>query len=104
MMFRGTLAGLATLVLSAVSLRAATSEVADAVMRGQKAQVESLLGKKADVNAAQSDGTTALDWAVRSDNIEMVEALLKAGADVKASSRSGVTALYLACENGSDVM
>ena len=47
---------------------AARSDVADAVMRGDTAAVRVLLGQRADVNAPQADGSTALHWAVyRSD-------------------------------------
>ena len=45
-------------------LGAAGSDVADAVMRGDAATVRALLGQKADVNATQADGATALHWAV----------------------------------------
>ena len=40
------------------------SDVADAAMRGDKAAVRALLAQKADVNAPQADGATALHWAV----------------------------------------
>jgi ankyrin repeat protein len=62
------------------------------------------LKQHADVNAAEPDGTTALDWAVRQDDPDMVDRLIQAGANVKAANRYGVTALYLACENGSAPM
>ena len=45
-------------------LGAAGSDVADAVMRGDTAAVRALLAQKADVNAPQADGATALHWAV----------------------------------------
>ena len=93
-----------TASLGALSLSAATSEVADAVMRSQKAPALTLIQQKADVNAPQADGTTALQWAARADDMALVEALLKAGADVKTTNRAGVNALYLALENGSEAM
>ena len=83
---------------------AGPSDLADAVMRSQRPQVQALLAKKADVNAAQADGTTALHWAVRADDVALVDALIKAGADVRAATRAGVSAMYLACENGSELM
>ena len=43
---------------------AGKSDVADAAMRGDKAAVQTLIAQKADVNAPQADGATALHWAV----------------------------------------
>jgi hypothetical protein len=57
------LGGVIALLLFAVQAQAASSDVADAVMRGNKDLLRSLLQKKVDVNAPQIDGTTALHWA-----------------------------------------
>src|SRR6202453_4745521 len=80
------------------------SKLADAIKDGDRAGAIALLKQHADVNAAQPDGTTALDWAVRQDDREMADLLIKAGASVKAANRYGVTPLYLACVNGSAPM
>jgi ankyrin repeat protein len=53
------------------------------------------------VTSAEPDGTTALHWAVRQNDLELASALLDAGADPTARNRYGVTPLYLAAENGS---
>ena len=55
------------LLLSAGSLSAMPGDVrlADAVMRSDRDAVRSLLQQKADVNAVQPDGMTALHWAAR---------------------------------------
>ena len=87
-------------VLCAASLSAAGSELADAVMRGNKAAVRSLLQRKVDVNAPQVDGTTALHWAVRADDLETIDLLVRAGANVSARNRAGVMPLELAALNG----
>src|SRR6516165_5300022 len=87
------------LLLSAQSLVAASSDIADAVMNGNKEAVRSLLQKKADVNAAQIDGTTALHWAVRADDLETADLLIHAGANVSVANREGVTPLQLAATN-----
>ena len=79
---------------------AARSELADAVMQGDRPAVRALLEKKADVNAPQVDGTTALHWAVRANDLEMTETLLKAGARVSAANQSGATPVLLAAMNG----
>ena len=84
--------------------RAATADVADAAMRGDRDAVRAALARKADVNAAQVDGTTALHWAVEHDDVEMADLLLRAGARVTARTREGVTPLQLAAINGSAPM
>jgi ankyrin repeat protein len=63
-----------------------------------------LIRAKADVNATEPDGTTALHWAVQSDNLDIVRLLLAAGARVSAANRYGATALSLAAVNGSATM
>jgi ankyrin repeat protein len=88
-------------LFGAVAAHAATSEVADAAMRGDREAVRAALARKADVNAAQVDGTTALHWAVERDDVELAELLLTAGARATARTREGVTPLQLAAINGS---
>jgi ankyrin repeat protein len=91
----------AWLCISAAALSAAgTSEVADAVMRGDKAAVEKLVEQHADVNAPQADGATALHWAVFQSDKALVDLLLGAGANPKAANHDGSTPLWLACING----
>ena len=48
----------------------------------------------------EPDGTTALMWAVRSDDTSRVRSLLRGGAAVDHANVNGVTALQLACQNG----
>src|SRR5438094_10343309 len=88
------------LCLSIVSLGAVRSEVADAAMRGDKAAVRTLLQQKADVNAPQPDGATALHWAAYRSDKELADILIKAGANAKAANRDGSTPLWLASING----
>ena len=59
-------------------------------------RVRSLLERKADVNAPEVDGTTALHWAVRADDAETVARLIRAGAKANAANRYGVTPLVVA--------
>src|SRR5438093_11595099 len=91
-------------LLFVTGLWAASADVADAVMKGNKAAVRSLLQKKVDVNAAQTDGTTALHWAVRLDDLETAELRIRAGANVSAATRAGATPLQLAAVNGNPAM
>jgi ankyrin len=93
------------LFLAVASLPGApASDVADAAMNGNKDAVRSLLQAKANVNAPQSDGTTALHWAVRADDLETAGLLLRAGANVSAANRDGATPLLLATVNGNAAM
>jgi uncharacterized protein len=55
-------------------------------------------------NRPEADGTTALDRAVRDDDLKTVQALLRAGADPKAANRYGVTPLFLGATNGDAAM
>jgi ankyrin repeat protein len=88
------------LYISTAGLYAANSEVADAVMNRNKAAVRSLLQRKVDVNAPQVDGTTALHWAVRQDDVDSVDLLIRAGANVSAENREGVMPMLLAALSG----
>ena len=51
--------------------------------------------------AKDADGTTALHWAVRDNDIQKVQSLIRTGADVNSANRYGVTPLSLAATNGS---
>src|SRR5262245_28803290 len=85
------LVSLMLFVFASIALAAARSDVADAVMRGDKAAVRVLLQQKADVNAPQSDGATALHWAVYHNDLETVDVLIRAGAKPDVKNREGVT-------------
>ena len=102
-MRRITLLSLSFLLVAA-TVRGATTDVADAAMRGDREAVRTAIAKKADVNAAQVDGTTALHWAAEQDDVEMADLLIKGGARVTARTREGVTPLQLAAVNGSAPM
>ena len=86
--------------LSTACFGAVTSEVADAVMSGDKLAVRQLLEKHADANVPQADGATALHWAVFRSDKELVDLLLHAGANAKAANHDGSTPLWLASVNG----
>ena len=74
----------------------------DAVKAGNREAVRALLKQPAAAfKGVEGDGTTALHWAVRADDLEMARLLLAAGADVKAATREGVTPLSVAAVNGS---
>ncbi|MGH9254492.1 MAG: ankyrin repeat domain-containing protein, partial [Vicinamibacterales bacterium] len=81
-------------------MEVSASEVADAVMRGDTAALRAVLQKKADVNAAQVDGSTAMHWAVYRNDLEAADLLLAAGANIRAATREGVTPLAMASQYG----
>jgi ankyrin repeat protein len=97
---RGHLLLLPFLCLGPQFATAADATLADAVMRGDDAILRSLPKDRVEVNTPQPDGTTALHWAVRHDDVTTVDALIKAGADVKAANRYGITPMNLAATNG----
>jgi ankyrin repeat protein len=80
---------------------AATSDLADAVMNRDAGAVRALMQRRADVNAPQNDGTTALMWAARYDDLDAADLLIRGGARVSSANRDGATALQLAAINGS---
>ena len=77
------------ILAAATAVTPPVSPVADAAMRGDVATVRTLLARRADVNAPQGDGMTALHWAAdRGDSALAVE-LLRAKADVRLRTRIG---------------
>jgi ankyrin repeat protein len=90
----------ALMLAAATCANAATSPVADAVMKGDTAGLLRLLREKADVNAPQVDGSTALHWAVYRNDVDAADRLLRAGARVDAANRERVTPLAMASMQG----
>jgi ankyrin repeat protein len=76
----------------------------DAARTGDKEALRSLLEKKADVNAAEGDGSTALHWASYRDDTESADLLIRAGANVNAANDLGVTPLWTASLNGNTAL
>jgi len=73
----------------------------DAVKKADVSAVRSLLTQHVvDVNATESDGSTALHWAAQRDNLAIADLLIISGANVKAATRYNITPLSLACTNG----
>jgi ankyrin repeat protein len=93
------------LLLTAAVLSAADTRLADAAQQGNIENIRALLKQKADVNAPQGDGSTALHWAAQKDDVEMAKLLLAGGANVKATTRLGAaTPLFMAAKNGNAAM
>jgi ankyrin repeat protein len=99
--FGGALAAAIAALALSIGVHAAES-IADAAMRGDRADVVALIKQGADVNAPQGDGVTALHWAARHGDAEMVTALVAAGANARAGTQfGGYTPLHIAAERGS---
>lgn len=73
------------------------STVADAAERQDFSEVKRQLVRRADPNAAQADGASALHWAAFHGHPDSTRWLLRAGAKPDATNRFGITPLALAC-------
>ncbi len=84
--------------------RPAAASLADAARAGEWPRVRALLAGTADVNAPGADGTPALHWVVRRNEIDLARRLIGAGADPNRATRYGIRPLYLAASNGNAEM
>ena len=89
-----------TAPVSDLGALAADAPIADAARHGDVAALRALVESGEDVNAAQSDGATALHWAVYRNDTESTAFLLQSGADVNVVNNYGVSSLALASQNG----
>jgi ankyrin repeat protein len=96
---------LTTVVCLATAVVAAAGNLPliEAVKQGDEKAVRALLGR-ADVNAAEGDGASALHWAAHRNDLTIAELLLRAGSNVNAANDYGVTPLSVACVNGDSAM
>jgi len=83
---------------------AGAPDAANAAQNRNMEALRALLKQRADVNAAQADGTTALHWAAHWNDTEAVNLLIRAGAKVDAVNRYGATPLSEAVIAGSETM
>jgi ankyrin repeat protein len=83
-----------------LTLLVAGTGLVDAVKSGDRATALALIQQKANVNAAEPDGTTALHWAVEREDFELVDRLIKAGANVNARNDYGSTPMSEAAISG----
>ncbi len=91
-------------VLPSTSLALESPILADAAEQQDRRDVHRLIAQRADVNAAQLDGMTALHWSVYHDDLELSKALLDAEAKVSVTNRYGVSPIALACTNGNSAI
>lgn len=81
------------MLIVALTLALATPPVVDAVKSGDRAAAVRLIDQRADVNAPQPDGTTALHWAAVQNDLDLVQRLVRAGAKAAAVNEYGATPL-----------
>ena len=79
---------------------AADERLVQAAAQADVELVRKLLAARADVNAADGNGTSPLHWAVWADDLRTVEELLRAGASATGANAFGVTPIYTAAERG----
>jgi len=88
--------------LAAWGCLAGAAQAADSLLEvaeaGNSAAALALVTGRADVNARQEDGTTALHWAAYHDDVPLMRQLLKAGAQVNVRNDYGSTPLAEAAE------
>src|SRR5271166_364070 len=78
-------------LLASVAMAETDARLADAAMKRDTAAVRALVEQKVDVNAPGRDGTPALHWLVRVDDLDSAKLLIRAGADARLANRHGVT-------------
>ena len=72
-----------------------------AAHHGHTEAVRNLAGlPEVDVNHADENGMTALQWEAKKTYRDVVQALVDAGADIEAKNDMGRSPLLVACENG----
>jgi len=89
------------MVSSGLAYAQADLRLVTALKQQDPAAARALLRQRVDVNAADVDGSTALQWAAHWNDFDTVKALLTAGANPNAASRYGVTPLHEAATIGS---
>lgn len=86
----------------------AADSLAEAAEKGDVQSVRALLraGERThgDVNALSADGTPALHWVVRMQDVETARLVLKAGGDANLANRYGVRPLHIAIGNADVAM
>jgi ankyrin repeat protein len=82
-------AALGLALAGAVRAGGSSTPLIDAVKAGDRPAVRRLLQRHVDVKEPETDGTTALPWAVRADAREVVTLVLANGAKPEAVDRYG---------------
>lgn len=99
MMRRAILSMCVGILSTGAVLSAGRPPLIEAAKNGDREAVRALVKARADVNATEADGTTALHWVSYRDDVETAKLLLAAGANVNAANDLGATPLWIASEN-----
>ena len=108
--YRAVLALLAALWIAGAAVsdvaRAASADLRliQAVKTKDVQAVRTLLKQRIDVNTPQGDGSTALHWAARIDDLAIADVLIRAGGRANVVNDTGTAPLHLACVNRSAAM
>src|SRR5678810_1122207 len=90
---------------SGIGLAAAGDlRLVDAIKSRNADAVQALLKQRIDVNTPQGDGSTALHWAARIDDLAIADVLIRAGGRANVVNDTGTAPLHLACVNRSAAM
>jgi ankyrin repeat protein len=92
------------LMAQGIGYAAGDSAAANAAQNRDMTTLRTLVRQKADVNATQPDGTTALHWAAHWNDLDTVKLLLAAGANAKAANRYGASPLSEAVVTGNTAL
>lgn len=80
---------------------ARTRNLFEAAKKHPCSAVKVIIEEGADINAKDSDGSTALMWAAWRNELDAAKLLIQSGADVNAKDSKAVTALMYASEKNS---
>jgi ankyrin repeat protein len=83
-----------------LALVVAASPLIEAIKAGDTAAAIALIERRADVNTAETDGTTALHWAAHNGDLALVARLIRAGAKASAKNDYGATPMSEAALTG----
>jgi ankyrin repeat protein len=83
-----------SLVLASAGTARAQSVLADRIQAGDRKAALEMIAAGANVNQAQLDGTTPLQWATYRVDRELVNRLLKKGAKANVANRYGASPLH----------
>jgi ankyrin repeat protein len=92
----------AVLSLATFTFGQGAQDLPDAAEEGDMAAVRSLLDSGVDVNQAQTNGSTALHWAVYRNDADTVALLIGRGVDVTVRTREEISPLFMATLYGNE--